>query len=93
MRKRHEAEEVFPKFPRSCKLSRSESGRAICENVLGTMESMAESFDRTPAKPSLAKRRRFQTFKKVHHEKRSLATVDEKDDTCVNSEVRSSVVK
>ena len=32
-------------------------------------------------------------FKKVHHEKWSLATTDEKGDTCVNSEVRSSVMK
>ena len=32
-------------------------------------------------------------FKKVHHEKWSIATVDEKGDTCMNSEVRSSVVK
>ena len=57
------------------------------------MKSMAESFDRAPAEPSPMKRRRFQTFKKVHHEKWSSATVDEKGDTCMNSEVRSSVVK
>ena len=31
--------------------------------------------------------------KKVHHEKWSLATVDEKGDTRVNPEVHSSVVK
>ena len=66
---------------------------AICENVSCTMENMAESFNRAPAKPSLAKRRRFQTLKKGHHEKWSIATVDEKGDTCVNSEVHSSVVK
>ena len=42
---------------------------AICEKVLCTMESMAKSIDCTPAKPSPAKRRCFQTFKKVHHEK------------------------
>ena len=65
----------------------------ICENVSCTTESMAQSIDRTPAKPSPAKRRCFQTFKKVHHEKWSFATVDMKDDACVNSEVRSSVVK
>ena len=53
---------------------------------------MAESFDRAPAKPSLAKRC-FQTFKKVHHDEWSLATVDEKGDTCVNSGVRGTVVK
>ena len=57
------------------------------------MESMAESFDRVPAKPSPVKRRHFQTFKQVHHEKWSFATIDEKGDTCMNSEVRSSVVK
>ena len=66
---------------------------AICENVSCMMESMAESFDRAPAKPSPVKRRRFQTFKKVHHEKWSFATIDEKDDACMNSKVRSSVVK
>ena len=32
-------------------------------------------------------------FKKIHNEKWSLASVDEKGDTCVNSEVYSSVVK
>ena len=56
-------------------------------------ESMAESIDRAPAKPFPAKRRRFQTFKEVHYEKWSFATIDEKGDTCVNTEVRSSVVK
>ena len=61
---------------------------AICKNALCTLENMAKSIDRAPAKPSPAKRRHFQTFKKVHHK-----TVDEKGDTCVNSEVRSSVVK
>ena len=54
---------------------------------------MAESIDRTPAKPSPAKRVCFQTFKKVHHEKWSVATVYKKGDTCVNFEVCSSVVK
>ena len=58
---------------------------AICKNVLCTMESMAESIDHAPVKPSPAKRRRFQMLKKVHHEKWSLATVDQKADTCVNS--------
>ena len=42
---------------------------AICENFLCTTESMAKSIDHAPAKPSPAKRRCFQTFKKVHHEK------------------------
>ena len=54
---------------------------------------MAESIDPAPAKPSPAKRRRFQTLKKVHLEKWPFATVDEKGDTCVNSEVSSSIVK
>ena len=66
---------------------------AICQNVLCTTESMAEFIDRTPAKPSPAKRRGFQTFKKVHHEKWCFVTVDEKGNTWVNSEVCSSVVK
>ena len=66
---------------------------AICENVSCMTESVAESIDRAPAKPFPVKRRRFQTFKKVHHEKWSLATIDEKGDTRVNSEVHSSVVK
>ena len=54
---------------------------------------MDESIDRAPAKPSPAKRRRFPTFKKAYHEKWPLVTVDQKGDICVNSEVRSSVVK
>ena len=54
---------------------------------------MGEVIDRAPAKPSPAKRRRFQMFKKVHHEKWSFTTVDEKGDTYVNSEVHSIVVK
>ena len=66
---------------------------ALCKNVLCTTESMAKSIDRTPAKPSPAKRVCFQTFKKVHHEKWSVATVYKKGDTCVNFEVCSSVVK
>ena len=66
---------------------------AICENVSYTTESMSKSFDDEPGKPSTAKRRRFQTFKKVHHEKWFLATTDKKGDTCVNSEVHSSVMK
>ena len=66
---------------------------AICGNVSCTMESMAESIDRTPAKPSTAKRRRFQTFEKAYHEKWLFVTIDKKGDTCVNSEVRSSVMK
>ena len=56
-------------------------------------ESMAESFDHAPAKPSPAKRRQFQTFKKASHEKWPFTTVDEKGDTCVNSEVPSAVVQ
>ena len=60
---------------------------AICKNVLCTMESMAESIDRAPVKPSPAKRRRFQTFKKAIYEKWPLVTIDEKGDTYVNSEV------
>ena len=66
---------------------------AICKNVSCSMESMAESIDHAPAKPSPAKRRRFQTFKKAYHEKWPLVTVDEEGDACVDSEVRSSFVK
>ena len=65
----------------------------MCKNVACMMESMAESIDCAPAKLSPAKRRRFQTFKKEYHEKRSFTTVDEKGDTFVNSEVRSSVMR
>ena len=54
---------------------------------------MAESFDCAPAKLSPVKRRHFQMFKKVHHEKWSLAAFDEKADTCVKSEGCSSVEK
>ena len=54
---------------------------------------MAESIDCAPAKPSPAKRKHIQTFDKVHCEKWSFATNDEKGDTCVNSEVCSTVVK
>ena len=54
---------------------------------------MAESIDHAPAKPSPVKRRRFQTFKKAYHEKWPFVTIDEEGDTCVNSEVHSSVVK
>ena len=57
------------------------------------MESMAESIDCALAKPSLVKRRRFQMFKIVHHEKWPFTTVDKKSDTCVNSEVCCSLVK
>ena len=66
---------------------------AICENVSCTWESRAESINRDTVKPSPAKRRRFPTFKKAYHEKWPLVTVDQKGDICVNSEVRSSVVK
>ena len=54
---------------------------------------MTESIDRAPAKLSPAERRRFQTFKKAYHEKWPFVTVDKEGDTCVNSEVRSTVVK
>ena len=53
---------------------------------------MAESIDCAPAKPSAAKRRRVQTFKKAYHEKWPFLTIDEKGVTCVNSEVHSTVV-
>ena len=66
---------------------------AICENIWCTTESMAESIDCAPAKPSPPKRRCFQMFKKVHHEKWSFATIDKKGDTCMNSQVHSSAVK
>ena len=54
---------------------------------------MTESIDRAPAKLSPAERRRFQTFKKAYHEKWPFVTVDKAGDTCMNSEVRSTVVK
>ena len=56
-------------------------------------ESMAESIGCAAVKPSPLKRRRFQTFKKVYHKEWSFVTIDEKGDTCVNSEVCSNVVK
>ena len=66
---------------------------AICKNDMCTRESMAESIVRTPAKPSSSKRRCFQMFKKAYHEKWPFITIDEKGDTCLNSEVHSTVVK
>ena len=54
---------------------------------------MAESIARTFAKPTPAKRGHFQTFKKAYHEKWPFVRIDEKDETCVNSEVFSTVVK
>ena len=53
---------------------------AICKNVSCSRESMAESVDCAPAKPSPAKRRRFQTFKKAYHKKWPFVTVDEEGD-------------
>ena len=66
---------------------------AICVNISCSRESMAKSIDRAPSKPSPAKRRRFQMFKKAFHEKWPFITIDGKGDTCVNSEVRSTFVK
>ena len=54
---------------------------------------MAESIDHAPAKPSPAKRRQFQTFKKASHEKWPFVTVDKIGDTFVNFEVPSAVVQ
>ena len=54
---------------------------------------MAESIDCTPAKPSPVKRRRFQVFKKAYHESGLIVTMDKKGDTCMNSEVHSTVAK
>ena len=65
---------------------------AICQNVLCLRESMAESIDHAPAKPSPVKRRRFQRFKKVYHERWPFVMIDEEGDTCANSEVCSTVV-
>ena len=48
---------------------------------------MAESIYRVPAKPPAAKMRRFQTLKKTYYEKWPSVTVDEKNDSCMNSEV------
>ena len=70
-----------------------QSQGAICKNVSRLRERMAESIDGAPAKPSPVKRRHFQTFKKASHEKWPFITIDEKGDTCVNSEVCSTVVK
>ena len=56
-------------------------------------ESMAESIDCTPSKPSPAKKRHFQTFEKACHEKWPSVIIDEKGDTCMDSEVCSTVVK
>ena len=54
---------------------------------------MAESTDCASAKPSLAKKRGFQTFKKDCHEKWPFITIEEKSAACMNSEVHSTVVK
>ena len=66
---------------------------AICWYVLCEKESMAGSADCAPAKPSPAKKRWFQKFMKEYLEKWSFITVDEKGDTCMNSEVRTAVLK
>ena len=66
---------------------------AICKNVLHSRESMAESIDLAHAKPSSAMRRHFQTFKKACHEKWPFVTIDEKGDSCMNSEVHRTIVK
>ena len=55
-------------------------------------ESMAESLDHAPAKPSPAKSKHFQMFKKAYHEKWPFVTIGEEGDICMNSEVRSTVV-
>ena len=94
--KRHEAKKVSRREHRIRKAASQIDLRnqgTICKNVKCSRESMAESIDHAPAKPSPAKRRRFQTFKKAHHEKWPFVTIDEEDETCVNSEVRSTVVK
>ena len=65
----------------------------ICENVSCLRERIAVSIDRAPTEPSPAKRRCFQTFKKASHEKWPFVTIDKKGNSCVNSEVRSTVVK
>ena len=54
---------------------------------------MAESTDHATAKRSSMKRRHFQMVKNASHEKWPFVTIDKKGDTCVNSEVCSSVVK
>ena len=54
---------------------------------------MAESVDHAPANPSSAKRSCFQTFKKAYLEKWLFLIIEEKGDTCVDSEVHCSVVK
>ena len=96
---RHEAKRVSLEFPRREHRIREAASQidlrnqsTICKNVSCSRESMAESIDHVPAKPSPVKRRRFQTFKKAYHEKWPFITVDKEDDTCVNSEVCSTVV-
>ena len=42
---------------------------------------MAKPIECSPAKPTLVKRRRFQTLKKASHEKWPFVMVDEKGDT------------
>ena len=54
---------------------------------------MAKPIDCAPAKASPVKRRSFQTLKKACHKKWPFVTIDEKGDTCLNSDVRSTVVK
>ena len=58
---------------------------AICENVSCTTSRTCKTV--------FSEKETFQTFKKVHLEKRSFATIDEKGNTCMNSEVCSRVVK
>ena len=96
LHERQEAKKVFQREHHICEAAsrldlRNQS--ANCKNVLCSRESVADSIDRTPAKLSPAKRRRIQMFKKKHTMRSGLfVTIDEKGDTCVNSEVHSTVV-
>ena len=66
---------------------------AICKKVSCSREGMAKSVGRTHEKLSPVKRRHFQMFKKAFHEKWPFVTIDKKGDSCLSSEVRSTVVK
>ena len=95
MHKRHEAEKVSQKFPKE----NITSAKLQAEWSFGTRAPFAKTFCvKGKAWVSLLiahmpHHLNIQVIKKEYHEVWHFVTVDKKDDTCVNSEVGSTVVK